>query len=72
MPTAPPPRPCATDCCPLVPWGCRAALREPTWHLLSHHATSDGGTDYCRCACGTTVILHGGGIAALVPGTARG
>ncbi|WP_168220654.1 hypothetical protein [Streptomyces sp. RFCAC02] len=55
-----------------MPWGCRAALREPTWHLLSHHATSDGGTDYCRCACGTTVILHGGGIAALVPGTARG
>ncbi|GAA2431878.1 hypothetical protein [Streptomyces macrosporus] len=52
------------DACPLREWGCAAALRRPSWRLLSGHTTSDGEVEYCRCTCGALVVLCGGDLAA--------
>lgn len=52
------------ELCPLQEWGCTAALRQPSWHLLSSHSTSDGEVEYCKCSCNAIVVLYQGGLAA--------
>ncbi|MFI8090191.1 hypothetical protein ACIF9R_18000 [Streptomyces sp. NPDC086080] len=59
-----PPEPADRDSCPLRDWGCAADLRRPTWHLLSHHRTSDTEVEYCACDCGAVVVLHGDHLVA--------
>lgn len=54
----------AQETCPLAAWGCRTGLRQPDWHLMSSHATSDGHVEYCRCTCAALVVLHEGKVAA--------
>ncbi|MEU9366887.1 hypothetical protein [Streptomyces avermitilis] len=54
----------AQELCPLQEWGCTAALRQPSWHLLSSHSTSDGEIEYCQCSCNAIVVLSQGGLAA--------
>ncbi|WP_405773946.1 hypothetical protein [Streptomyces sp. NBC_00859] len=58
--------PSSQEVCPLTPWGCRAALRDPEWQLVSHHLTSDGEIDYCRCACDAMVVLRRGELEAFI------
>ncbi|MFF8032088.1 MULTISPECIES: hypothetical protein [unclassified Streptomyces] len=52
------------EACPLASWGCRTALPQPDWQLMSSHATSDGRVEYCRCTCAALVILREGELAA--------
>ncbi|MET9533748.1 MULTISPECIES: hypothetical protein [unclassified Streptomyces] len=54
------------EICPLTQWGCRAALRDPQWRLVSHHTTSDGEIDYCRCVCDAMVVLRRGELEAFI------
>lgn len=51
------------DHCPFREWGCTASASRPTWQLLSHHPTSDGDIEYCKCSCNAVVMLHQGQLA---------
>jgi hypothetical protein len=51
------------ELCPLQEWGCTAALRQPFWHLLSSHSTSDGEAEYCKCGCNAIVVLFQEGVS---------
>lgn len=55
--------PCA-ETCPLTAYGCRGTDPAPRWTLMSTHRVAEGVVEYCRCTCGSTVVLENEEITA--------
>ncbi|MGA5821158.1 hypothetical protein ACPC54_25225 [Kitasatospora sp. NPDC094028] len=54
------------DACPLRHLGCRALLTDPTWRLAFSRATAEGEAEYCRCSCGSLVVLRNGELCGFI------
>ncbi|KJS53876.1 hypothetical protein VM98_22525 [Streptomyces rubellomurinus subsp. indigoferus] len=67
--TQPAPAPEASplpDACPLRHLGCRARLTDPTWRLAYSRTTAEGEAEYCRCSCGSLVVLRNGDLCGFI------